>query len=99
MQLASFFSLSRLISPLKDRVVVNALVEQKNGPVVHTAFRLHRTDGEWLIYDVLVEGISLVATHRSTFSQEIHNHGIDKLIERLQLKNRANAGQLAAGDK
>lgn len=89
--------------PLRDggqenRVMVKALIDQKNGPVVHAAFRLHRVDSEWLIYDVLVEGISMVATHRSTFSQEIHNHGIDKLIEQLRLKNEANVTQLAVGD-
>jgi phospholipid transport system substrate-binding protein len=53
---------------------------------------------EWLIFDVIVEGISLVTTHRSTFSREIHNYGIDKLIERLRLKNESNAGQQVAGD-
>ena len=89
--------------PLRDggqenRVMVKALIDQKNGPVVHAAFRLHRVDSEWLIYDVLVEGISMVATHRSTFSQEIHNHGIDKLIEQLRLKNEANVTQQVARD-
>jgi phospholipid transport system substrate-binding protein len=80
-----------------NQVVVHALVERKNGPVAHAAFRLHRMGGEWLIFDVIVEGISLVTTHRSTFSREIHNYGIDKLIERLRLKNESNAGQQVAG--
>jgi phospholipid transport system substrate-binding protein len=81
-----------------NRVEVNALVVQKNGPEVHVSFRLHRVADEWLIYDFLVEGISLVATHRSTFSQEIHNHGIDNVIEQLRLKNESNTGQQAAGE-
>ena len=81
-----------------NRVQVNALVKQKNGPDVHITFRLHRAAGEWLIYDFLVEGISLVATHRSTFAQEIHNHGIDNVIEQLRLKNESNAGQQVSGD-
>ena len=76
-----------------DRVEVKALIVQKNGPEVHTAFRLHRAADEWLIYDFLVNGISLVVTHRSTFSQEIHNHGIDNVIEQLRLKNESNIGQ------
>jgi len=80
-----------------NQVVVHALVEQKNGPVAHVSFRLHRVGSEWLIFDVIVEGISLVTTHRSTFSREIHNYGIDKLIERLRAKNETNTGQLAAG--
>jgi phospholipid transport system substrate-binding protein len=81
-----------------NRVEVNALVKQKNGPDVHITFRLYRAADEWLIYDFLVEGISLVATHRSTFNQEIHNHGIDSVIEQLRLKNESNAGQQVVGD-
>ncbi len=83
----------------KQRVMVNALVEQKNGPPVHTAFRLHRVGNEWLIYDVIVEGISLVVTHRSTFAQVIHNHGIEGLIERLREKNALNSAGEAAGPR
>lgn len=80
----------------EKRVLVNAIVERKGGPPVHAAFRLHRAENEWLIYDVIVEGISLVATHRSTFAQIIHNYGIDGLIERLREKNKQNsAGQAA----
>jgi len=75
------------------RVTVNAEVEQQDGPVVHVTFRMHRVETEWLIYDVTVEGISLVATHRSSFSREIHNSGIDSLIARLQTMNAKNAAQ------
>ena len=81
----------------QKRVLVNAIVEQKNGPPVHAAFRLYRAENQWLIYDVIVEGISLIATHRSTFAQIIHNHGIDGLIERLRAKNSQNSAEQAAG--
>ena len=83
----------------EKRVLVNAVVEQKNGPPVHTAFRLHRAENEWMIYDVIVEGISLVATHRSTFAQVIHNHGIDGLIDRLRERNSQNSAEQAAGTR
>ena len=82
-----------------NHVVVNAIIDQVNGPQVRVAFRLHRMANEWLLYDVMVEGISLVATHRSTFYQVIRDHGIDSLIEQLRAKNRINAGELAAGDR
>jgi phospholipid transport system substrate-binding protein len=44
-----------------------------------------------MIYDVSVEGISLVATHRSSFSREVRNGGLDKLIARLHDMNERNA--------
>jgi hypothetical protein len=43
---------------------------------------------------VAVEGISLVATHRSSFSREISNNGITGLLDRLEETNAADdAGQ------
>ena len=70
-----------------ERATVNAEVEQPSGPVVHMSFRMHKVAGEWLIYDVSVEGISLVTTHRSSFSQQIHNSGMDGLIASLHARN------------
>ena len=79
----------------KDRVVVNAEVDQTNGPTVHVAFRMRRAGDQWLIYDVAVEGISLVATHRSSYSQEIRNRGMDSLIARLRVQNTRNSQEEA----
>jgi phospholipid transport system substrate-binding protein len=76
-------------APEDDRVEVQAEVEPQGAPVVNVMFRMHRVDGDWLIYDVSVEGISLVATHRSGFSQEISRNGLDGLIARLTDMNRA----------
>ncbi len=70
-------------APQDGRVQVQAEVEPEGAPVVNVLFRMHRVDGGWLIYDVAVEGISLVATHRSGFAQEISRNGLDGLIARL----------------
>jgi phospholipid transport system substrate-binding protein len=74
----------------KGRAVVNAEIDQPNGPVIHATFRMHQVNKEWLIYDVSVEGISLVATHRSSFNSEIRNGGLEELIARLQKNNERN---------
>ena len=75
------------------RALVDAEVTQPNGPPIRAEFRLHRVGSQWLIYDVAVEGISLVATHRSSFSREISNTGIDGLLSRLEKMNGDAAGQ------
>lgn len=75
----------------EGQAVVNAEIEQPNGgPVVHAIFRMRKAEQRWLIYDVSVEGISLVATHRSSFSREVRNGGLDKLIARLHDMNERN---------
>jgi len=73
--------------PQDGRVEVQAEVEPEGAPVVNVLFRMHRVGDRWLIYDVAVEGISLVATHRSGFSQEISRNGLDGLIARLAEMN------------
>jgi phospholipid transport system substrate-binding protein len=75
------------------RAVVDAQVEQPGGPPVKVMFRLHRKQGHWLVYDIVIEGISLVATHRSGFATEIRNKGLDSLIAHLVLRN---AGEVTA---
>lgn len=74
----------------EGQAVVNAEIVQPNGPLIHATFRLHQPQGEWMIFDVSVEGISLVATHRSGFNTEIRNRGIDELIARLHRLNESN---------
>jgi phospholipid transport system substrate-binding protein len=80
----------------KGRTMVHVEVDQPNGPVVHVMFRMRRVGSTWLIYDVVVEGISLVATHRTSFSREIHNSGMDSLIARLHARNMSRAEEEAA---
>ena len=75
------------------RALVDAEISQPNGPPIRAEFRMHRVASHWLIYDVAVEGISLVATHRSSFSREISSNGIDSLLRRLE---EMNAGDEAA---
>jgi phospholipid transport system substrate-binding protein len=79
----------------EDRVIVNAEVDQPNGPTVHVSFRMRQVGDQWLIYDVAVEGISLVATHRTSFSREIRTSGMDSLIARLRVQNMRNSEEEA----
>ena len=59
------------------------------GPRVPVSFSLMRADsGAWLVYDVNVDGVSLVANYRTSFSSDINREGLDRLIERLAERNR-----------
>lgn len=92
----------RFLPPRSDRekglAVVNAEIDQPDGPVAHVTFRMRRVTEEWKIYDVAVEGISLVATHRTSFSQQIRSDGMDSLIARMRARNTDNASGEAATD-
>ncbi len=49
-------------------------------------YRLHRRKGQWKVYDVTVDGVSLVANYRTSFASEIRAQGLDALIARLEAK-------------
>ena len=84
----------------KTKVVVHGLVDQPGGPPVHVNFRMHRTSDQWLIYDIVVEGVSLATTHRSMFSQQIRDKGLDGVIAELESRNDTawNEHDKPAGD-
>jgi len=78
-------------SPHEDRVTVRSRVVQANGPTIPVNYSLRFDDGEWSVYDIVVDGVSLVTNYRSTFSGQIASEGIDGLIQRLKKKNANNA--------
>lgn len=73
----------------KKRVDVPMEVVQIGGPGIPMTLSLYLNAAEeWKVYDVKIEGISLVTNYRSTFSRDINNGGIDKLIEDLAQRNQ-----------
>lgn len=78
---------------------VTMKIISQEGQEVLVDYRLHETDAKQLrIYDVIVEGVSLIATQRSEFASVLGNKGLDYLIE--QLANRTIAPPVVAkGEK
>ena len=73
-----------------DDVAVHTEVQQENGPSISIDYRMHLKGGDWKVYDVSIDGISLVASNRSSYAAEIRKSGIDTLTARLARINREN---------
>ena len=72
----------------KGRVDVPMEVVQPNGPSVPMALSLYKNkNDEWKVYDVKIEGISLLTNYRSSFNRDIRTSGMDALIENLAKRN------------
>lgn len=72
----------------RKRVNVGMEVVQPAGPSIPMALSLYLNNEEaWKVYDVKIDGISLVTNYRSTFANEIRKNGMDKLIEDLAERN------------
>ncbi len=83
--LISFAPLQGGLDPRKT--LVRAEVHVPDGPVVLVTFTLYQKGEEWKVYDVTVEGVSVVQTYRSNFATEIRQKGLDALIESLATRN------------
>ena len=56
-------------------------------PPVPVDYAMKKTAEGWKIYDISIEGVSMVLTYRAEFEQISRTSGIDGLIKRLQEKN------------
>ncbi|HSF07080.1 MAG TPA: ABC transporter substrate-binding protein [Methylomirabilota bacterium] len=69
-----------------DYAVVRSRVNTRRRAEIALDYRLHRTDGGWKVYDVLIDGVSFVSTYRSEFNRIIQLHSWDELMDRLRNK-------------
>ena len=70
-----------------QKASVKAEVVQPGGPSIPLAYRVRLKNKEWKVYDIKVDGISLVTSYRGTFTQEVRKSGIDGLLSYLRDKN------------
>jgi phospholipid transport system substrate-binding protein len=70
----------------KDNAQVDTQVIPAKGEPFAIAYRLHRSQGEWKIYDVVVENISLVNNYRSQFNRILASGSFDDLMRLLKEK-------------
>jgi len=68
-------------------LTVRTQVQQQAGPPIPIDYQLHHANDEWKVYDIAIDGVSLVINYRSSFAAEIRKGGIDGLIARLAKHN------------
>ncbi|OOZ40865.1 hypothetical protein BOW53_05895 [Solemya pervernicosa gill symbiont] len=68
-------------------VVVRTEIQQPGAFPIPINYNLYLKGDAWKVYDVSIDGVSLVANYRTTFSREIRQKGLDALIKRLTKKN------------
>lgn len=75
--------------PGSGRVSVRSTLYTRTHKPLDVRFRLLSSPSGWKLYDLVVEGVSLVTTYRAAFDHEVQESGLDGLIESLASKNRA----------
>jgi phospholipid transport system substrate-binding protein len=72
-----------------DTAVVRARVVTRQGTEVPVEGRMHKRGDRWLLYDVAIENISLIANYRAQFDRIIRTSSYGELVKRLR-----NRGEL-----
>ena len=90
------------VKPLKmaaadKEATVRTAVIQQGGPPIPIDYSMEKGDSGWKVYDVVIDGVSLVTTYRGSFTEQVQKGGIDGLVKTLADRNRS--GQPAAPPK
>ena len=73
-------------SPKGDRTEVRTVITMKDSKKVPVAYRMLPKNGTWLVYDVLIENISLVKNYRTQFQEMLSSGSADQLIAKVKAK-------------
>ncbi len=79
-----------------DWTVQTKIMGMKDGARQELAkvdYRLRPKDGKWMIIDITIEGVSMMANFRSQFQDILASGGIDKLLKLLHEKNATGEGE------
>ena len=64
---------------------VQSSVVAKGGQVP-IYYRVIKKENEWKVYDVVIEGVSLISNYRTQFREILGNNPPEKLLETLRKK-------------
>jgi phospholipid transport system substrate-binding protein len=79
--------------PLREGsiVKVTTLVDRTNGAQISIDYLFHKNEGQWQVFDVIVEGISFVQTFRIVFADVLRSKSLPAITEDL------HAGKILVG--
>jgi len=78
------------MAPGATDVTVRTQVKQPGAQPIPIDYSMEKTPFGWKVYDVAIDGVSLVTNYRSSFGTEIRESGIDGLIRTLASRNQQN---------
>ena len=66
-----------------EQATVRTRIVTKQGTEIPVDYRMRRVGDRWLVYDVAIEGVSLVANYRAQFNRIIQRSSYKGLVEQL----------------
>ena len=85
------------MKPGDTDVVVQSFINRPGGQPVAVSYSMEKTGNGWKVYNVQIEGVSLIENYRSTFNAEVQKGVVDGMIRTLSDRNRQLAQQVQGG--
>lgn len=73
-------------TPDDGATTVGSRIEKRQGSPIPVNYRMHLREQRWLVFDVVAEGISLVANYRAQFNTVIRSSSYAELVSRIKTK-------------
>jgi phospholipid transport system substrate-binding protein len=80
-------------APDANEVTVATEVANQGAPAIPINYSVYRGDHGWQVFDVTIDGVSLVSNYRSSFGKEVQRYQLDGLIQRLAERNASGKGE------
>ena len=81
-------SFSKPLELTKNKIEISSVLALPDNKI-NLAYRLARLESGWQVYDLLVEGVSIVSNYRKQFDAHFLKKGGDELIDQLEAKLEA----------
>ena len=82
-----------------DGATVRTRIVTKRGSEVPVDYRMHLTNGRWLVYDVIIEGVSLISNYRNQFNKVVQTESYQSLVQKLRAKETEPAASAAPRER
>jgi len=75
-----------------DQAKVQTKIVARQGSEIPIEYRMHKKGDRWLVYDVIIEGVSLVSNYRTQFNKIIQTSSYQELVRKMKSKQEELAG-------
>ncbi|MHB9087014.1 MAG: MlaC/ttg2D family ABC transporter substrate-binding protein [Thiobacillus sp.] len=86
------------MKPADTDVTVRSEIRQPGGQPIPINYSFYKTAFGWKVYDVTIDGVSLITNYRSSFASTIRQSGIDGLIKTLAAQSARGTATPATGN-
>lgn len=76
----------------KDRIQVSSYIKSDGRSPVKIDYRLLKSGDSWKVYDIVIEGVSLLKSYQAQFSTDARQHGISHVTARIERHNAQIGG-------